>query len=206
MLSAAPPRSQEVFRQAMATTSVRLELLPVANKPRYEKSVIGQLFAADGREPPATTTARSRSPAVARARPADAQEPRPGARQETRLPEARAKTPEPGAQLLSSGPEAPERRSPSPTMPRSPATVAAIPNATGRRGGKRVKIDLRKGRSITKVFFFFLLDVKEAGVVVKTAVTETKTFSRLESVEIETYGIREKDKTKAIYQRKITAK
>ncbi|XP_075872937.1 par-3 family cell polarity regulator beta a [Nelusetta ayraudi] len=140
-------QSQEVFRQAMATPSVRLELLPVANKPSYEKSVIGQLFAADGRESPATTTARAKSPAVARARPADAQESRPGGRQEIRLPETRAKSSEPAVQLLPSGPEAPERRSPSPTTPRSPlpGRSPAIPNVTSRRGGKRVKIDLRKG-------------------------------------------------------------
>lgn len=138
----------------MATPSVRLELVPVANKPRYEKSVIGQLFTADGRDPPTPTAGRAKSPAVTRARPAlptDAQEARPGARQETRLPEARAKTPEPGAQLQ----EAPEAGSWSPpTTPRSPlparspAAVAAIPNMTSRRGGKKLKIDLKKGRSI----------------------------------------------------------
>lgn len=143
----------------MATPSVRLELLPVANKPRYEKSVIGQLFTADGHDPPATM--RAKSPAMALTKPTDAQEHRSSARQETRLPETRAKTPEPDTQLLPSGPEALEPGPPSPTMPRSPlpgrspAAVAAIPTVTSRKGGKKVKIDLRKGRSNMDHFLFF---------------------------------------------------
>lgn len=162
MHSSAPHRSQEVFRQAMATSSVRLELLPVANKPRYEKSVIGQLFTTEGRDTPAT--ARAKSPAIAPARPTDAQEPRPSARQDTRLPETRAKTPVPDTQLLLSDTEAPELGPPSPTMPRSPlpgrnpAAMAAIPTVTSRRGGKKVKIDLKKGKSdIDYLFIYFLL-------------------------------------------------
>lgn len=133
----------------MAAPSVRLELLPVANKPRYEKSVIGQLFTADGRDPPAT--ARAKSPAIGLSRPADA---------ETRLPEARSKTPEPDTQLPSLGPEAPERRPPSPTAPmspllgRNPAAVAAIPTVTSRRGGKKLRIDLRKGKNKKNKLFF----------------------------------------------------
>lgn len=39
-----PPRAQEVFRQAMHSPVVRLEVVPSSNRERYEKSLIGQLF------------------------------------------------------------------------------------------------------------------------------------------------------------------
>lgn len=39
-----PPRAQEVFRQAMRSPVVRLEVVPSANRERYEKNLIGQLF------------------------------------------------------------------------------------------------------------------------------------------------------------------
>lgn len=39
-----PPRAQEVFRQAMRSPVVRLEVVPSSNRERYEKSLIGQLF------------------------------------------------------------------------------------------------------------------------------------------------------------------
>ncbi len=38
------PRAQEVFRQAMRSPVVRLEVVPSSNRERYEKSLIGQLF------------------------------------------------------------------------------------------------------------------------------------------------------------------
>lgn len=37
-------RAQEVFRQAMHSPMVRLEVLPSSTRERYEKSLIGQLF------------------------------------------------------------------------------------------------------------------------------------------------------------------
>ncbi len=37
-------RAQEVFRQAMRSPVVRLEVVPSSNRERYEKSLIGQLF------------------------------------------------------------------------------------------------------------------------------------------------------------------
>lgn len=39
-----PLRSQDVFRQAMRSPVVRLEVVPSSNRERYEKSLIGQLF------------------------------------------------------------------------------------------------------------------------------------------------------------------
>lgn len=37
-------RAQEVFRQAMRSPVVRLEVVPSSNRERYEKSLIGQLL------------------------------------------------------------------------------------------------------------------------------------------------------------------
>lgn len=37
-------RAQEVFRQAMHSPTVRLEVVPPSTRERYEKSLIGQLF------------------------------------------------------------------------------------------------------------------------------------------------------------------
>lgn len=39
-----PPRAQEIFRQAMHSPVVRLEVVPSSNRESYEKSLIGQLF------------------------------------------------------------------------------------------------------------------------------------------------------------------
>ncbi|XP_068561524.1 LOW QUALITY PROTEIN: partitioning defective 3 homolog B-like [Cebidichthys violaceus] len=158
-------QSQEVFRQAMtssSSSSVRLEVLPPANKPRYEKSLIGQLFTADGKE----SAPKARSPMAPRAKT----EPEPrqdaGGRLEVRRPDGRAKTPEtpaanaplpelqpghgsldrvsatPPARGASSSPT-PRTQSQSPLAGRSP--VPGLTNLAGRKGGKTMKIDLKKG-------------------------------------------------------------
>ncbi|XP_074520863.1 partitioning defective 3 homolog B-like isoform X3 [Halichoeres trimaculatus] len=167
-------QSQEVFRQAMSSPTVRLEVLPVANKSRYEKSVIGQLF--DTKEP----TAKLKSPLVVRARmdpqPEPKQESKPNTRVEVRQQETRVKTPEltpapvatqsgsrdrsspaPALPLLGpvdrvspSPPAGAGRSSPSNTGNKSPLTskspvLPSLANLTNRKGGKRLKIDLMKG-------------------------------------------------------------
>uniref|UniRef100_W5L7A1 PDZ domain-containing protein n=1 Tax=Astyanax mexicanus TaxID=7994 RepID=W5L7A1_ASTMX len=53
-------QSQEVFRQAMSCSLVRLEVLPVANKLYYEKSLIGQLF--NGPDPGNPSVPKVKSP------------------------------------------------------------------------------------------------------------------------------------------------
>ncbi|XP_060888365.1 par-3 family cell polarity regulator beta a isoform X2 [Labrus mixtus] len=154
-------QSQEVFRQAMNTSSVRLEVVPVGNKHRYEKSLIGQLF--DGKE----AAAKAKSPMVARAKtepqPEPKQEPKPISRLEARQPDTRAKTPEPSAAINTppplplSGPvervspalparaasasPSPNTRSQSPLTSKSPV----LSNLANKKGGKRIKIDLKKG-------------------------------------------------------------
>ncbi|KAM3857155.1 par-3 family cell polarity regulator beta a [Diretmus argenteus] len=156
-------QSQEVFRQAMATSLVRLEVVPVFNKPRYEKSLIGQLFSGDGHNP------FPKSPVVVRAKMDAKPEPKPDYKPDTKLevrrPDIRSKTPEPApvnppaelqpghgatdrvsptpsAETGSSSPT-PGARSQSPLARRSPAPGLAT--LTSKKGGKRIKIDLKKG-------------------------------------------------------------
>ncbi|XP_077472748.1 par-3 family cell polarity regulator beta a isoform X2 [Stigmatopora argus] len=51
--------SQEVFREALLSPSMQLEVVPVSNKSAYEKGLIGQLFNGDG---------KAKSPSLARAK------------------------------------------------------------------------------------------------------------------------------------------
>ncbi|XP_029305178.1 par-3 family cell polarity regulator beta a isoform X1 [Cottoperca gobio] len=157
-------QSQDVFRHAMSSSSVRLEVLPLANKPRYEKSLIGQLFTGDGKDPPI----KGKSPMVVRAKGDSRPEPKQDAKLNTKLevrrPDPRAWTPEPAAvntplaerrpghgSLERVSPTSPTRAASSSPTPRSqsPQTskspVPGLANLTGRKGGKKFKIDLKKG-------------------------------------------------------------
>ncbi|KAM4602177.1 par-3 family cell polarity regulator beta a [Polymixia lowei] len=143
-------QSQEVFRQAMSSSLVRLEVLPMSNKPRYEKGLIGQLFNVEGHNP----SPKANSPMVARPKP------------EARRPDVRAKTPDPGPvnppEELQSGHGYKERApSVSPTPPARAESSSPAPGAqsqspvagkspglaslTTKKGGKKIKIDLKKG-------------------------------------------------------------
>lgn len=172
------PRSQDVFRQAMATPSVQLEVLSVANKQRYEKSLIGQLFAIDGKD----LSAKTKSPMLLRAKANPQPEPKGdkvNTELEVRQPDMRSKTPEPDSSIpppaLQSGQDSqesvsptapapapptrttstsptPKPRSQSPLAPKSPIT--GLPNLNSKRGGKRIKIDLQKGSCSQGRFFY----------------------------------------------------
>lgn len=159
----------------MNSSSVRLEVLPLANKARYEKSLIGQLFTADGKD----SSARTKSPAVVRAKTELQQEPKQDTKLNTKLEvrrqETRAKTPEQAAVNtapveLQSGRGSLERVSPAPqaraanasptsrTRSQSPLAnkspvLPSLANLTSRKGGKKIKIDLRKG-SCAQLHFF----------------------------------------------------
>ncbi|RVE75417.1 hypothetical protein OJAV_G00016590 [Oryzias javanicus] len=136
-------QSQEVFRQAMGSPSVCLEVLPAASKPRYEKSLIGQLFN-DGKESPSKT----RSPATSRAQPGAKQDPNP------MLPDGRNRSLESNlqskpqvqpAERASPTPPSPSpTRSQSPPDPRSP-TAPGLNTLNTRKGGKKIRVDLKKG-------------------------------------------------------------
>ncbi|CAB1452811.1 unnamed protein product [Pleuronectes platessa] len=149
-------QSQEVFLQAMGTSTVRLEVVPVPNKLRYEKSLIGQLFTGDAKD----LSAKIKSPMLVRPKTDMHPEPKPHSKPnsnvEVRRPDARAKTPEPPAayapadELLSSN-----GSSPTPSLrteSSSPASRSPVPpgppglaNLSSKKGGKRLKIDLKKG-------------------------------------------------------------
>ncbi|XP_051998975.1 partitioning defective 3 homolog B isoform X1 [Xyrauchen texanus] len=53
-------QAQEIFRQAMHSPIVRIEVVPVVNKDRYEKSLIGHLF--NSENPDASTQTKNPSP------------------------------------------------------------------------------------------------------------------------------------------------
>lgn len=165
-----------MFRRAMTTSSVRLEVLPQANKPRYEKSLIGQLFTSDGKD----SSAKAKSPMVARAKINSQPEPQKDTKLNTKLevrrPDTRAKTPEPAAvnpspaelqrvhgslETVSPTPPAraasssptPRPRSQSPLASKSPAPGMA--SLSSKKGGKKIKIDLKKGKCAVDYHFIF---------------------------------------------------
>ncbi|KAM3585463.1 uncharacterized protein V6R79_018086 [Siganus canaliculatus] len=160
-------QSQEVFRQAMTTSAVRLEVVPSASKVRYEKSVIGQIFPGNGKE----SAAKAKSPMVARAKAESQQETKSdtklNSKLEARRAVTRAKTPDPAARNASPAdlkpghgsldrvsPAPPARaesasppsraRSQSPLARKSPV-LPGLANLTSKKGGKKMKIDLKKG-------------------------------------------------------------
>ncbi|KAJ8255195.1 hypothetical protein GJAV_G00202090 [Gymnothorax javanicus] len=138
-------QSQDVFRLAMRSPVVRLEVLPAPNKERYERGLIGQLFTPEGlvkaygplgakpaAPPPRTAEppARTAEPAV---RPGEPQTPHP-------YPEGRVSTTPPPASL----PATPRGASESP-LPRNSPALSPLVGFANRKGGKRLKIDLKKG-------------------------------------------------------------
>ncbi|XP_035006506.2 par-3 family cell polarity regulator beta a isoform X1 [Hippoglossus stenolepis] len=151
-------QSQEVFLQAMGTSSIRLEVVPVPSKLRYEKSLIGQLFTGDTKD----LSAKVKSPMLVRAKTDPHPEPKPHSKPnsnvEVRRPDPRAKTPEPPAayapaayapadELHSSNGSSPTPSAR--TASSSPASRSPVPpglaNLSSKKGGKRLKIDLKKG-------------------------------------------------------------
>ncbi|CAN9498417.1 unnamed protein product [Ophioblennius macclurei] len=155
--------SQEVFRNAMGSSSVHLDVLPAANKSRYEKMLIGQLFTSDIKDP----AARTKSPVVTRAKFDSPSEPKLSSRPEAVRPDSRSRTPEPALQEapqadFRSGPSSIERVSPtdlaagarsSPILTNNSQNqldsknpvMAALANLSNKKGGKKIRIDLKKG-------------------------------------------------------------
>ncbi|CAB1328062.1 unnamed protein product, partial [Coregonus sp. 'balchen'] len=166
--------SQEVFRQAMSSPLVRLEVLPLANKQRYEKRLIGQLFT-DGHD----SVPKAKSPLMIHRR----MDAKPEVKPETVKPEQinpkleprrpdlhvlRSKTPDLPASLtlqgehqtghipeerpLSVSPAVRDRDGASPTavggnespLPQEKSPTW-LPNLTNQMGGRKLKIDLKKG-------------------------------------------------------------
>ncbi|XP_056619396.1 par-3 family cell polarity regulator beta a [Triplophysa dalaica] len=143
-------QSQELFRQAMSSSKVRLEVVPSYNKLRYEKSLIGQLF---NNTDPNLAVPKPRSPSWSEdsavpqrrlLRPPFSQTPPlkeegpPLAR--NTLEEMRKDTPSP---TVSVSPTLKDR-SESPA-PKKTTALATLVNTINKKSGKIMKIDLKKG-------------------------------------------------------------
>uniref|UniRef100_A0A3Q4HMZ5 Partitioning defective 3 homolog B-like n=1 Tax=Neolamprologus brichardi TaxID=32507 RepID=A0A3Q4HMZ5_NEOBR len=108
-------QSQDVFRQAMRSPVVRLEVVPSFNRERYEKSLIGQLFGNNNGPTGSPRTGNTKEPP----------------------PPVKAKP-----VFKPSENSTPKGKSESPLLKKSPALSSLMAN---KRGGRRLRIDLKKG-------------------------------------------------------------
>ncbi|XP_062861515.1 partitioning defective 3 homolog B isoform X2 [Trichomycterus rosablanca] len=131
-------QSQEVFRQAMRSPVVRLGVLPVINKERYERSLIAHVFGTDGHD----GTARPKEPPPLKVKPI------------MRPPESSGRQAEPqessGVNLENRMLGSPlnlqytRTKSSSPLLSKS-HTFSPLTGFASKKSGKRLKIDLKKG-------------------------------------------------------------
>ncbi|XP_028835617.1 par-3 family cell polarity regulator beta a isoform X2 [Denticeps clupeoides] len=139
-------QSQEIFRLAMSSPIVNLEVLPVANKLRYEKSLIGLLpIANTGAE----ASPKSRSPVPLRPTletpPRFPEAPTAATTFTQRVEPPPRQTPEPPEPTESPPPRATAQgQSESPVLKKGP-TLSTLANLANKKGGKKMKIDLKKG-------------------------------------------------------------
>lgn len=122
-------QAQEVFRHAMHSPIVRLEVVPSENRERYERSLIGSLFA-DGSGPNSSPHVAREAPPPIKAKPAY----RPSENPCFRLAEDVA--------ALEVAVATPRSSSESPLMKKSSALASLVSN---KKGGRRLRIDLKKG-------------------------------------------------------------
>lgn len=148
----------------MSSSTVRLEVLPVANKLRYEKSLIGQLF---NSTEPTTVVPKVKSPFLVRKLlPSNAStpSPEPPASQTPPLKEEEELRPARHAPVESNHrrytPSPPVSASPtlsdrseSPAPRKTPALTTVVDMIT-KKPGKKMKIDLKKGKLEVKASFF----------------------------------------------------
>ncbi|XP_054871174.1 partitioning defective 3 homolog B isoform X3 [Amphiprion ocellaris] len=124
-------QAQDVFRQAMRSPVVRLEVVPSSSRERYEKSLIGQLFGNNtGPNNSPRVTRTKEPPPLIKAKPVF----KPSENPATRLAEEAAS--------LEPAVNTPKGRSESPLLKKSPALTSLV---TNKRGGRRLRIDLKKG-------------------------------------------------------------
>ncbi|XP_078795348.1 partitioning defective 3 homolog B isoform X3 [Oryzias latipes] len=124
-------QAQDIFRQAMRSPVIFLEVVPPSNKDRYERSLIGQLsgtssgathsgsFSAKAKDPPPPIKAKPVFKPPENLSPRQTED---------------ASPPEPVATL--------KGRSESPLLRKSPAFTSMV---TNKRGGRKLRIDLTKG-------------------------------------------------------------
>ncbi|TWW80554.1 Partitioning defective 3 -like protein B [Takifugu flavidus] len=124
-------QAQEVFRQAMHSPTVRLEVVPSSTRERYEKSLIGQLFG-NGTGPdssPRATKTKDLPPPV-KAKPNF----KPSESPAVRMAEEVA--------AMETALSSPKARCESPLMKKNPALSCLVSN---KKGGRKLRIDLKKG-------------------------------------------------------------
>ncbi|KAM9347493.1 partitioning defective 3 homolog B-like [Symphorus nematophorus] len=121
-------QAQEVFRQAMRSPVVRLEVVPSSSRERYEKSLIGQLFGSSAGPDSSPRTAKTKEPPPVKAKPVFKPSESPAARLAEEAATMEAATP--------------KGRSESPLLKKSPALASLVAN---KRAGRRLRIDLMKG-------------------------------------------------------------
>ncbi|XP_052421014.1 partitioning defective 3 homolog B isoform X4 [Carassius gibelio] len=134
-------QAQEVFREAMRSSIVRLEVVPVFNKERFEKSVISHLF---NSENPDTST-RTKDPPPLKVKPI--------VRPVESCSGWQAEFQESNSSLEGRSLGSPLPLSLSPTPRSKSADSPLLKNSLGpsplqnqnKRGGKRLRIDLKKG-------------------------------------------------------------
>uniref|UniRef100_A0A8C2BCT2 Par-3 family cell polarity regulator beta a n=1 Tax=Cyprinus carpio TaxID=7962 RepID=A0A8C2BCT2_CYPCA len=146
--------NKTLFCQAMSSPTIRLEVLPVANRLLYEKSLIGQLF--NNTEPipvvpkvkspflvhkltPSNTSTPSPEPPASQTPPQKEEELQPSRHIPVHMGHHRA-TPSPpvsASPTLKDGSE-------SPAPKKTPALVTLV-NMINKKSGKKMKIDLKKG-------------------------------------------------------------
>ncbi|XP_056145148.1 partitioning defective 3 homolog B isoform X2 [Lampris incognitus] len=124
-------QAQEVFRQAMRSPVVRLEVIPSTNRDRYEKSLIGQLFNNNPGLDSSPRIAKTKDPPPPiKAKPAF----KPSENPAVQLTE--------DATCLEAAVSPAKVRSESPLLKKSPALSNLVAN---KKGGRRLRIDLKKG-------------------------------------------------------------
>lgn len=122
-------QAQEVFRQAMRSPVVRLEVVPSSNRERYERSLIGQLFG--------NNTGHDSSPRITKTK-----EPPPPVKAKPVFRTSENSPMRLADEAATMEANTPKGRSESPLFRKSPA----LPNmVTNKRGGRRLRIDLKKG-------------------------------------------------------------
>ncbi|XP_071210442.1 partitioning defective 3 homolog B-like isoform X2 [Salvelinus alpinus] len=137
-------QAQEVFRYAMRSPTVRLEVVPVSNRERYEKSLIGQLLNQSGSPKATPKTASKEPPSIKPAfKPSDSPTARM-AEDSSSLEGRPMGSPHLAHPVPVSLSPVPKEKSDSPLLKRSP-TFSTLVGFTSKKGGKRLKIDLKKG-------------------------------------------------------------
>ncbi|KAI2660498.1 hypothetical protein H4Q32_008080 [Labeo rohita] len=134
-------QAQEIFRQAMRSSIVRLEVVPVFNKERFEKTVIGHLF--NSENPDAST--RTKDPPPLKVKPI--------VRPVESSSGWQAEFQESNSSLEGRSLGSPLPISLSPTPKSKSADSPLLKNSLGpsplqnhsKKSGKRLRIDLKKG-------------------------------------------------------------